>query len=937
MLFFFPKKFTEGGIVRQKPIVVALALAGLVATTDVSALGLGRLNVSSALGQPLVAEVELNLAAGDDFSSVRAAVASRATYATARIDYQPVLAAVQVTPQRKPDGRAVLRVTSSQPINEPYLDLLIEVNSSTGRLVREFVFLLDPPGVATAQAIDPVTPAPFARAPAPAPAAVPVAPPAPAAAAAVPPAPAPSVAAPRRQEPVRTSATADSYTVRSGDTLSAIARRNERPGVSLDQLMIAIQRANPEAFIGGNINRLKSGVTLAIPTEADARAVDPVAATSEVRAQASSWRSYVARVSDNIPTVAADAPQGRTGGQITGAVTDSAAPPTSGDRLRLSQGERAKQAAKEDSLAASKALAEQESRAKQLERTKQDLEKALALKSQTLANVQTAAKEASAAAKAAPAPAPAVPAPTPAPAPVASAAPPKAAAPAAAPTPAPAPAPVAPAPTPAPQVAQAPVAPPPAPVAPAPAPATPPPPPPPAPVAPPPVPAAPPAAPKPAPAPAPAAQDDGILAMLGDNPLPVAGGALALLGGLGALAWLRRRRTNEDARGVDTAARIAAEPGPITNAPDTVFGTSGLGVVKTNDAPVKSQFSRSGLGTIDSTEVDPIAEAEVYIAYGREAQAEEILKEALGRDPQRPDIATKLAELAAMRGDRDGFNRLAGDVRAMERGGDFAGKLKELEATHFGGGAPSVIPGVAAAPPGISEEPTFTPAPPTQPPPAAPRAAPAQSDGGLDFVLDGMTIAAAPKPSAPSPAAMPSLAPEPVAPAVAAPIPVASTPVAPAAAAAGAAAAATFTTFGDTMPPIAAPATGGKKKSLEDDLAQLEASLKKATAAGQLPDPASDFTDFSTATPTNLGAVGPAMRPEMLDLSFDAGRKGFSEPTPSILDGQWHDAATKLDLAKAYEEMGDREGAKEILQEVIRDGDENQQKEARSLLAKLGG
>lgn len=425
--------------------------------------------------------------------------------------------------------------------------------------------------------------------------------------------------------------------------------------------------------------------------------------------------------------------------------------------------------------------------------------------------------------------------------------------------------------------------------------------------------------------------------MLGDNPLPLAGGALALLGGLGALAWLRRRRANEDARGVDTAARIAAEPGPITNAPDTVFGTSGLGVVKTNDAPVKSQFSRSGMGTIDSAEVDPIAEAEVYIAYGREAQAEEILKEALGRDPQRPDIATKLAELAAMRGDRDAFNRLAGDVRAMERGGDFAGKLKELEATHFGGGAPSVIPGVAAAPPGISEEPTFTPAPPTQPPPAAPRAAPAPSDGGLDFVLDGMTIAAPPKPSAPPPAAMPSLAPEPVAPAVAAPIPVASTPVAPAAAAAGAAAAATFTTFGDTMPPIAAPATGGKKKSLEDDLAQLEASLKKATAAGQLPDPASDFTDFSTATPTNLGAVGPAMRPEMLDLSFDAGRKGFSEPTPSILDGQWHDAATKLDLAKAYEEMGDREGAKEILQEVIRDGDENQQKEARSLLAKLGG
>jgi Tfp pilus assembly protein FimV len=138
-------------------------------------------------------------------------------------------------------------------------------------------------------------------------------------------------------------------------------------------------------------------------------------------------------------------------------------------------------------------------------------------------------------------------------------------------------------------------------------------------------------------------------------------------------------------------------------------------------------------------------------------------------------------------------------------------------------------------------------------------------------------------------------------------------------------------------PPPAPSPSRARKKSLEDDLALLEASLKKATAAGQMPDPSADFTDFSTATPTNLGAIGPAMRPEMLDLSFDDARKGLADPSPSILDGQWHDAATKLDLARAYEEMGDREGAREILREVIRDGDEQQQKEAKALLAKLGG
>ena len=140
------------------------------------------------------------------------------------------------------------------------------------------------------------------------------------------------------------------------------------------------------------------------------------------------------------------------------------------------------------------------------------------------------------------------------------------------------------------------------------------------------------------------------------------------------------------------------------------------------------------------------------------------------------------------------------------------------------------------------------------------------------------------------------------------------------------------------VPEVAQPvALGSGKKSLEQDLAELEASLKKATSSGQLPESAMDFTDFSTATPTNLGTVGPSMRPEMLDLSFDAGRGGFVDPTPSILDGQWHDASTKLDLARAYEEMGDREGAREILREVIHDGDEAQQAEAKSMLAKLGG
>ena len=88
--------------------------------------------------------------------------------------------------------------------------------------------------------------------------------------------------------------------------------------------------------------------------------------------------------------------------------------------------------------------------------------------------------------------------------------------------------------------------------------------------------------------------------------------------------------------------------------------------------------------------------------------------------------------------------------------------------------------------------------------------------------------------------------------------------------------------------------------------------------------------------PRSLTRPAAALELDKLDLSFDPERTTFEDPTPSVLDGQWHDAATKLDLAKAYQEMGDVEGAREILQEVLHEGDDQQKAEAKSLLAKLG-
>ncbi len=894
-------------MLRQKPLVVSLMLAGLIAATDVGALGLGRLNVTTALGQPLVAEVDLSVAPGDDIDSIRANVASPAVYRAANVEYQGVLQTVRVQVLKRPNGQPYLRLASNQSVNDPYLDILLEVNSSTGRLVREYVFLLDPPGAALAQAIEPSQPARPAMPAqaAPAPASAPTAPPR---------ASAPAAA------PTRTSGEGGSYTVKSGDTLSGIAGRNGQPGVTIEQLMIAIQRSNPDAFIGGNINRLRAGAALSIPSAGDAQGIAQNTAVSEVRAQAASWRGYVARVSDSVPSVAADQPSARASGRVSGAVADTGTSASNADKLKLSQGERSKQAGTESKVAATKALKEEQARIAQLEKLKQEQEKALTLKAQALADAQAkaravAAKEAAAkeaaAAKLPPAPPPVA---------VAKVDPPKVEAPKAVPVPPP-PAPVPPPPPPAPVVvppALAPVAvtPPPAPapapvvaaapVEPAATPA-------PTPVAPPPP--TPPAVAKKAPPPP--APEPGMLDFLGDNPLPAAAGALGVLGLAGVFLWSRRRQ-----KGGQSVNSKMADPVVNTMNPDTVFGTSGLGVVKTNDVPVQSQFSRSGMGTIDSGEVDPVAEAEVYIAYGREAQAEEILREALLRDPQRPDVATKLAEISASQGKRDTFDKLAADVTAMDRNGDYKQKLADIASAHFPGhplssttgagmaaAAPVAAAAVAASAAGAAVggfsalETATGPGMRTTPIAAAVPSVPVIESSTLDFVLDGMTIA---KPSSPPPAA-----------------PLQAPAVAPVAAA---------------MTAVAAPvAAAGNRKSLEDDLAELEASLKKATNAGQLSEGGMDFTDFSTATPTNLGTVGPSMRPEMLDLSFDAGRQGFVDPTPSILDGQWHDASTKLDLARAYEEMGDREGAREILREVIHDGDESQQAEAKAMLAKLGG
>lgn len=287
-------------------VAVTLALASGAAC----ALGLGQIEVKSRFDQPLLAEIPVLSSDPGELEQLQARLASPETFA--RIGLTPpdgVVSDLQFTVALDVRGNPVIRVTSSQPVKQPLLTFLLEVDWGQGRLVREYSALVDAPRTVSAPNQPPIQSAvggpsntierpaaPVAAAPAPAPtdpAAKPEAKPAavtPAAPADRPIAqndPAPRPAPPPR--PASISAGED-FNVRRGDTLSGIASRLEREGQTLNQAMIALLRANPDAFIGGNINRLRAGVVLRVPPANELVAVDSREASELVRVQIQQWR-----------------------------------------------------------------------------------------------------------------------------------------------------------------------------------------------------------------------------------------------------------------------------------------------------------------------------------------------------------------------------------------------------------------------------------------------------------------------------------------------------------------------------------------------------------------------------------------------------------------------------------------------------------------------
>src|SRR5688572_22117303 len=249
-------------------VIRFLFAACLILPLAAHAAGLGRLTVQSALGEPLRAEVEITSLQAGETDSLNARLGSPDAFRAAGIEYSPTLVSIRVALDRR-DGKPYLRLTSVRPIDDPFLDIIIELQWATGRLVREYTFLLDPPQYRE-------KPAAAAAPPAPAPSAPQVAKPA---AVPAPAAPEARALAPRPSAPAASGRT---YEVQKGDTLGKIARENKPDGVSMQQMLVALYRANQGAFIRENMNLVRAGRILQIPDRDAAAGVSSTEASGLV-------------------------------------------------------------------------------------------------------------------------------------------------------------------------------------------------------------------------------------------------------------------------------------------------------------------------------------------------------------------------------------------------------------------------------------------------------------------------------------------------------------------------------------------------------------------------------------------------------------------------------------------------------------------------------
>ncbi|MDO4768906.1 MAG: FimV/HubP family polar landmark protein [Brachymonas sp.] len=829
-------------------------VAALVAAcigTEAHALGFGRMKVQSALGQPLRAEVELIDAKS---SNLRAGMAAPAVYAQKGLDYGQTVKGIRASVRKLPNGRAVLVLSSDAPINDPFVDVVLQASDGSGSVTRDFSLLLDPPSTpAPVNVVEPATPRAATRAPAvvkPAPRAERMnLPPVDGEASAEAPAPA------RRKRAAAASrgrSRSGAVRVRRGDTASEIAVRNRPAHVSLDQMLVALQRANSHAFINGNVNLLKSGVVLKMPSAAEARAVPAAEARAIIVAQSEDFRAYRGQLARSPMAQTVPSAQ-QSGGKVQSRVEDTKTSPVSApDTLTISKAEVKPGSATEQRMAEAMQKRDNINRADELNKNLSDLKNisaevaasaqpgtppavvpptagkgnapasgASGVVAPVVASVETAASQAVAAASGA-ASAAVVAASDSAKTveQVASEAV-RAAS----------------------RAASAAVTPSKKPVA---------------------------------PPPPPPMEEPSFFESLTDNPLVLGGLGLAALGGLGYLLVRRRRQNQQDPESGSLFPESNYEP-------DSFFHVSGGKDVDTSEAttasgassvnPSSMLYSPSQLDA--DADVDPVAEADVYLAYGRDIQAEEILKDALLKHPDNVSIHAKLLEVYARRRDVKAYAQAATELKRLTQGEGAEWDIVRAKGAEIDPGnalyaesastanqagttvAQAAVTGAAAAV-AASAMPEVTAAPAPQLPVETPRpAAPAQSN--QEFDLKNL-----------SPATVP------------------------------------VTTRASLINRDSAPAPA---LDLSLDMPEAEPKIPSAEALA----PSSQGLEFS-----------------MSSLSLD------SEQPADAADAQGSDPlATKLALAREFMGIGDNEGARIMAQEVAQNATGGLKAQAEALLESL--
>lgn len=587
---------------------------------SVFAAGLGKLNVSSGIGEPLRADIELISISAEELSSITAAIASQEAYATQGIERPASHNDIKVEIAKSASGAPILKLKSNQPISEPFLDMLIQVDWNSGRLLREYTVLLDPPGY-TGEADSGSQPSTTTQAPTVKPSTV-----------AndgnmVTDAPVSTKKSGRKNRKVKpiadtgaSTAGADTagqeYVTQKGDTLGQIARAMKPEGVSLEQMLVGLYQTNPDAFSGDNMNRLNVGKIIRPPSEEALNALSRKEAGQEIKVQTENWNAYRNKLAGIVADTApmdAEASSQSASGKIKTATEDKSMPASAGpkDVVKLSAGDvssaeakslQAKVAAlQEEVIAREKGLKEAQDKTTALEKQIADMQKLLALKSGAMAEMQKQAEsQAAESVKVEPKPVepvkPIETAPVVAEKPSEVIAEPK-------------------------ESAEKPVKKPVAEVAPV--------------------------------------EEPSFFASLLDGLdttlLAGVGGLLTFLGG--AWFYLRNKRKKNLAdfeQGIMTSGGLKA---------NTVFGNTSGASVDTGDTSFLTDFSQSANGgMIDTNDVDPIAEAEVYMAYGRDAQAEEILKDAISKEPKRYELHLKLLEMYAASKNMSAFETVSGEL-----------------------------------------------------------------------------------------------------------------------------------------------------------------------------------------------------------------------------------------------------------------------------------